>query len=42
MTALIIILAMSLGFIVPKRLIESVYEKRRIIPPETKAPADAR
>ena len=29
MTALMIILAMSLGLIVPKMLIESVYEKRR-------------
>jgi len=43
MTALMIILAMSLGLIVPKMLIESVYEKRqRTRSPETKEHADRR
>ena len=42
-TALMVILAMSLGLIVPKMLIESVHEKRqRIRCPETKEPADVR
>jgi hypothetical protein len=43
MTALMIILAMSLGLIVPKMLIESVYERRqRTGSPEPKELADLR
>ncbi len=43
MTALMIILAMSLGLIVPKMLIESIYEKRQLTGSlETKEHADLR
>jgi hypothetical protein len=42
MTALMIVLAMSLGLIVPKMLIESVYEKRLRTRSLTKKHADVR